>query len=310
MFFFNAVNPTFRNGGFINISKKAIYDLIPDNYYPKTILVYPKTTYDFKALLELSNITFPVIVKPDKGLRGVLVKKLESTEALEIYHQKVSFEYLIQDYIDYPYEAGIFYVKKPNQSHGTITGIVQKEFLTVTGDGISTIEQLLKKNPRFEFQLPTLKKDLGEACQLILKPNYSKTLVPFGNHCRGSMFINANQYITPKLIQNIDAVCQQIEGFYYGRIDLKFKSWSDLNEGLNFSIIEINGAMSEPAHIYDPNNTYIKGLKEIIRHYQHLFEISRQNHALGLPFLSYKEAIKEFKEHFATVSSFTKVFEA
>ena len=301
MFFFNAVNPTFRNGGFINVSKKAIYDLIPESYYPKTLLVYPNTIYDFK------NITFPVIVKPDKGLRGALVKKLESVEALETYHQKARFEYLIQDYSDYPYEAGIFYVRKPNQSFGTITGIVQKEFLTVTGDGISTIEQLLKKKPRFEFQLKTLKKDIGDDYQNILKPNCSKTLVPFGNHCRGSMFINANKYITPKLIENIDAVCQQIDGFYYGRIDLKFKSWDDLNEGKHFSIIEINGAMSEPAHIYDPNNTYLKGLKEIIRHYHHLFEISKQNHALGLPFLSYKEAVKEFQEHFATVSSFTKV---
>lgn len=307
MFFFNAVNPTFKNGGFINMSKKAIYDLIPDTYYPKTILVQPNTTYDLKSILQNSNISFPVIVKPDKGLRGVLVKKLESIEALETYHKKASFEYLIQEYVDYPYEAGIFYVKKPNQSQGMITGIVQKEFLTVTGDGVSTIEQLLKKSPRFEFQLPTLKKDLADQCQHVLEVNCTKTLVPFGNHCRGSMFVNANHYITPKLIQNIDAVCQQIDGFYYGRIDLKFKSWSDLNEGQQFSIIEINGAMSEPAHIYDPNNNYIKGLKEIIRHYRHLFEISRQNHALGLPFLSYKEAVKEFKEHFATVSNFTKV---
>lgn len=307
MFFFNTVNPTFKNGGFINVSKKAIYNLIPDTYYPKTVLVFPNTSYNFKALLKMSNITFPVIVKPDKGLRGVLVKKLESIEALEAYHQKASFEYLIQEYVDYPYEAGIFYVKKPNQSSGTITGIVQKEFLTVTGDGTSTIEQLLKKNPRFEFQIPILKKHLAEEYNYILKPNCSKILVPFGNHCRGSMFMDANKYITPKLIQNIDAVCQQIDGFYYGRIDLKFKSWSDLNEGQHFSIIEINGAMSEPAHIYDPNNPYLKGLKEIIRHYHHLFEISRQNHALGLPFLGYKEAVKEFKEHFATMSNFTKV---
>jgi hypothetical protein len=38
-FFFNASNPTIKNGGFIMVSKKAIYNLIPQKYYPITELI-------------------------------------------------------------------------------------------------------------------------------------------------------------------------------------------------------------------------------------------------------------------------------
>ena len=40
-FYFNASNPSIKNGGFFMESKKEIYDLIPQKYYPKTLLVNP-----------------------------------------------------------------------------------------------------------------------------------------------------------------------------------------------------------------------------------------------------------------------------
>jgi len=42
-----------------------------------------------------------------------------------------------------PKEMGIFYVGFPNDEYLKITGILEKEFFTVPGDGVSTIEQLL-----------------------------------------------------------------------------------------------------------------------------------------------------------------------
>jgi hypothetical protein len=47
----------------------------------------------------------------------------------------------------------------------------------------------------------------------------------------------------------------QIPEFYYGRLDIMFTSWEDLAQGLNFSIVEVNGAGSEPTHIYDPKHS-------------------------------------------------------
>ena len=38
-FFFNAANPSIKNGGMAMESKKDIYDLIPKEYIPKTALI-------------------------------------------------------------------------------------------------------------------------------------------------------------------------------------------------------------------------------------------------------------------------------
>ena len=75
IFFFNACNPLMKNGGFIMDSKREIYGLIPQKYYPITDFIKEKTPYkEVETLLESSKINFPFIVKPDIGLRGSAVK--------------------------------------------------------------------------------------------------------------------------------------------------------------------------------------------------------------------------------------------
>ena len=132
-------------------SKKAIYDLIPQKYYPKTELIKDQISFDeVIKKIDNSEIKLPFIVKPDIGLRGSAVKKIMHLDELKKYHQKADFDYLLQNLIPYENEVGIFYVRFPNEKKGKITGIVSKEFLIINGDGIATIEELIKQNPRFE----------------------------------------------------------------------------------------------------------------------------------------------------------------
>jgi len=298
-FYFNASNPTIKNGGFLMESKKEIYDLIPQKYYPKTILISKSETVD--TILEncdLENIVFPLIAKPDVGLRGTAVKKITNKEELKAYHDRADFNYLIQNLIPYSREIGLFYVRYPNQEKGTITGIVEKEFLIVTGDGKSTIEELLLQNPRFAFQIPVLKTELNEKINEVLKDGEQLNLVPYGNHCRGSKFIDASHYITPQLIERFNTICKEIDGFYFGRMDIMFESYEALERGENFEIIEINGALSEPTHIYDPKHSLFYGWKELTRHFHYMYEISKISHEqFNNPYLNFKDGLKEFKKH-------------
>ena len=80
-------------------------------------------------------------------------------------------------------------------------------------------------------------------------------MVPYGNHSRGSKFIDLSNLIDEQLSSTINLICLSIPDFYYGRLDIKFKDWEDLKNGKNFSIIEVNGAGSEPTHIYDPKHS-------------------------------------------------------
>ncbi len=70
-------------------SKKAIYDLIPQRYYPKTELIKEGTSLEeIEKIIEEAEIKYPLIAKPDIGLRGSGVKKIDTIEDLKAYAEK------------------------------------------------------------------------------------------------------------------------------------------------------------------------------------------------------------------------------
>lgn len=298
IFFFNASNPSIKNGGFMMESKKKIYDLIPQQYYPKTILIKEATSFEIVLkTIEDYKINYPFIAKPDIGLRGSGVKKINSQDDLLQYSQKADFDYIIQNLIPYENEVGIFYVRYPNENKGRITGIVSKEFMIVTGDGVSSIETLINKNPRYELQLKSLQKEYGKQLLDVLPKGEKRNLVPYGNHARGAKFIDVSHWLTTELSAAIDEMCVQISGFYFGRLDVMYHTFEELERGINFLVVELNGAASEPTHIYDPKHSIWFAWKELARHITYMYEISVENHKKGFPYLGCKEGIREYKLH-------------
>lgn len=297
-FFFNASNPTIKNGGFFMESKKEIYDLIPQEYYPKTLLFNAKEDINtVSKSIQNIGIKFPLIAKPDIGLRGTAVKKINNLQELKSYLEHANFDFLIQDLIPFENEIGLFYVKLPKSEKGTLTGLVSKEFLILKGNGIDTIRELLKKDPRFELQIPALQKEFPDIIDSILEENKILNLVPYGNHCRGTKFVDASHEITPKMIESFNKICSKINGFHFGRMDIMYNNYKDLEEGKNFQIVEINGAISEPTHMYDPKHSLFYGWKELTRHFHYMYLISKENHKNGAKYLTFKEGINEFKNH-------------
>ena len=235
-------------------------------------------------------------------MQGLAVKQLDNEKELAAYAASSKVDFLIQQFVSYENEVGIFYYRYPNEKQGHISGIVQKEFLTVTGDAVSTIEQLLKKDKRFVLQLSILQQDMGDELQHILNSGESRILVPYGNHIRGAKFIDASNLIDEELTAVIDTACKQVEGFYFGRMDIRFNNWEELRQGKNFSIIELNGAGSEPTHMYDPRHSVWNAWKEIIRHWNILAKISLINHRkLKLPYMTTAEGMQMFRDNNAYV---------
>jgi hypothetical protein len=281
-------------------SKKAIYNLIPQKYYPKTELILEgSTTVEILKIINNSGIQYPFIAKPDIGLRGSAVKKINTEIDLEKYRNNANFNFIIQDLIPYENEIGIFYVRYPHEKTGRITGIVSKEFLIVTGNGTSTIEELLKENPRYQMQLMVLKQEYGKQLLDILPEGEKRNLVPYGNHARGAKFIDGSHWITPKLTKVINEMCLQIDGFYFGRLDIMYSNLEDFEQGKNFAVVELNGAASEPTHIYDPKHSLWFAWRELARHITYMYEISVENHKKGIPYLTFSEGIEQHKLHFA-----------
>jgi hypothetical protein len=298
LFFFSASNPTIENGGLLMERKSDIYDIMPSQYYPKTLLVKEGlSTQAIKLLIAEQAFNFPVIVKPDIGGKGRGVRKIDSIEDAVAYIHFAQFPMLVQALVDYKNEAGVFYYRLPWEKNGKISGIVAKEFLTIIGDGNSTVEKLVMQNERYILQLDALRKMNDVNLTEVVKVGEEKILVPFGNHARGAKFIDASNKITAALEKSIDEICKQVPQFYYGRLDIMFTNWQDLEQGKNLSIIELNGAGSEPTHIYDPSHSIFFAWKEIIWHWKLLYRISVWNHKhLHIPYLPFKAGIKMFKE--------------
>ena len=81
-------------------------------------------------------------------------------------------------------------------------------------------------------------------------------------------------------------------------MDIRYSTWEELKEGKNFSIIELNGAGSEPTHIYDPQHSLMYAWKEIIKHWTILYKVSRENHhPEKRPYMSLRSGFSMFKEN-------------
>ncbi|MBL0881972.1 MAG: D-alanine--D-alanine ligase [Chitinophagaceae bacterium] len=301
-FYINATNPGIPNGGFLMESKKEIYDILPFGSYPTTLFFVAGTKSETVInRLQKENLYFPLIGKPDIGMRGMSVKKLENEEDVKAYVQHADFDFLIQSYIPFEEEVGIFYYRIPGEEKGKITGIVGKEFLSVIGDGVSTIDQLLQLDPRYILQLPVLRKTMREELNIVLNKGEQRVLVPYGNHARGAKFIDLSHLADEKLNAIIDALAKQIKGFYYGRMDIRYESIDLLRAGKSFMIVELNGSGSEPTHIYDPKHSVFYAWREIARHWKIMCKISILNHAKGVPYMTRTEGLAMLKANAALI---------
>ncbi|GIL21940.1 MAG: D-alanine--D-alanine ligase [Bacteroidota bacterium] len=289
LFYFSASNPSILTGGMMGESKFDVLSLIPDSVKPKTVLIaLPASTQKVLQILEANGLTLPVIFKPDVGERGWMVRKIESKEDIEQYLSEIKIDFIAQEFVQLPLEYGVFYVRFPSQPNGFVNSITGKEFLSVTGDGTKTLKQLILEKDRAKIQWQTLKQVYQSRLNEIVPQGKKIELVSIGNHCLGTTFINCNHLITEKLSASFDAISRQIDGFYFGRFDLRCASEADLESG-NVKIMELNGCGAEPAHIYHPGASLFTGIRTIITHWKNLYRVSKENHQRGVAYLSFKE---------------------
>ena len=143
---------------------------------------------------------------------------------------------------------------------------------------------LLNTNPRAILQLRRLELTEPRCLNHMHSAGEIFTLyLPTGIMHGVLLFLDDSGSVNEKLVKVMDEICRQIPDFYFGRLDIRYQSRELLEEGKSFFILEVNGAGSEPTHMYDPRHSIFFAWKEIIRHWVILFKISRANHQLGYP---------------------------
>jgi hypothetical protein len=291
-------NPTIHTGGLAAESKGDILAMVQgpaSHSIPRWVRFLPGE--DALAAMHRGGLHFPIVAKPDIGQRGAGVRlirrKAELTEYLAAYEAKVPI--ILQELADLPGEAGIFWIRHPEAPSGFIYSLTLKEFPQLTGDGRSTIAELIRANPRTALQARLFRRRLGGALANIPALGERVPLVFCGNHCQGAIFRDGSAHITEELTDWMNQFAGSIPEFWFGRLDVRFPDLDSLRRGVGLRVIEINGASAEATNIWDPDFGLLAAWRTLAGQFSHLFRIAESNRRRGFQPMRLRDLIREIR---------------
>ena len=286
-----AANPGITAGGMVGEGKREYFDSMGPLARAATApwtSVRNTPQLDHNALLAAitkAGLSFPLIAKPDLGLCGHGVRRIDSLEELADYASAypVNETIVLQHYLAMEHEAGIFYARDPRTGAGRIIGLALRRYPHVTGDGHATVGALMQADPRAR-RIAASDRHLCKV-DLLRVPAVGETvrLATIGSTRVGGLYLDGAALITPALIAAIDAIARDMGAFHFGRFDVRFASEEALRQGGGFYIMEVNGAGSEAIEAWDPATGLFAGLGQVFAKQRLLFEIGAANLRRGAP---------------------------
>ncbi len=312
-----AANPSFPGGGFFGESKAEILALAVRHARdwvapfiridrPPAPGLAPGTpaaaeTAAALAALRDAGIELPVVAKPDLGCRGAGVKLVRTPAQLQAYLQAFpqGASLVLQRLVPFEGEAGIFYCRRPGQAQGRIVSITLKYFPHVVGDGQRTLRELILADPRAGRLSHLYLRRHTERLDTVPAFGEAVRLAFAGSHSRGAIFRNGTHLVTPEMEARFEAIARALPEFHFGRFDVRFERFADVQAGGGFSIVEINGAGAESTHIWDRKTGLLQAWRDLMRQYRWLFEIGAANRRRGfapMAWAAFKQGYRREKQ--------------
>ena len=279
----SAADPSLAIGGLVGESKCDYFDQVEPNlrrWLARTTKVAAGATVvaDARAELTRMGLAFPVIAKPDIGWCGFGVRRIDDEAALDDYVSAYpkGETLLLQSFLDLPGEAGLFYVRRPEEGRGRLLSLTVRHPPQVVGDGVSTIRTLLSLDGRLRGRSKSY-EDLDR----VPGAGETATLSTVWSHRMGGRYRDLSSAITPALEETIDAIASSMPNLHVARFDVRFASLAGLASGEDFKVIEINGAGSEAIEFFDPNVPFFTAYRGILAKQAMVFEIADRNRRRG-----------------------------
>lgn len=282
-----AANPSFPGGGFVGESKAQILSMAvqhaPEWVAPFVCIDSPAQADDALATLAAAGLALPVVAKPDLGCRGAGVKLVRTKDDLAAYLAAFprGATLLLQQLVPHEGEAGVFYVREPGQPRGRIVSLTLKYFPHVTGDGRRSLRELIEADPRAGRLRHLYLHRHAARLSSVPRAGEAVRLAFAGSHSRGAIFRDGTPLVTPAMEAAFDAIAKAFPEFHFGRFDIRFPSFAELQQGRGFTIVEVNGAGAESTHIWDRKTPLLKAWRDLMRQYRWLFTIGAANRARG-----------------------------
>ncbi len=285
-------NPKLPVSGFVGVGKSEIMKqatgLCDETILPWICYVVDASPLDRQAdqvvnIAADKDIEFPFVCKPDLGCRGSGVKLIADREQLSTYLGAYpdSTAIIVQRLASWEPEAGVFYVRMPGATSGEIVSLALKYSPYVIGDGVSTLEELIARDSRASHLQHLYAKRHRDNLGKVIESGEKYRLVFSISHCRGAIFRDGSEFITPEMTDQVNRIMRGLPEFYYGRLDIKFQDTDSLMLGQNLEIVEINAASSESLHIWDRDAALHDAVGTLLWQYRTLFRIGRANRERG-----------------------------
>ena len=285
----SAANPAITSGGLVGEGKLEYFDIMGPLARQVTAAscgVVASRDVTAEALREAmlaAALGFPVVAKPNLGLCGYGVRRIDDAQALLAYVQAFPTGEMVvlQHYLPQEGEAGIFYARDPETDFGRVVGLALRYFPRVTGDGCATLTQLMARDVRTGRLRGTPRHEFSHDLQRVPALGESVRLATIGSTRVGGLYRNGLVHATPALQRVVDAIARDMQTFHFGRFDVRFDSIAGLEAG-HFTIMEVNGAGSEAIEAWDPDIGMLQGFRMIFAKQALLFSIGDAMRAKGI----------------------------
>lgn len=253
---------------------------------------------------------YPIILKPDTSQRGHGLKLARSDQDVYEYFNSMTRDAIIQAFDPGPEEIGLLWSRRPgegdatDEAPGEVFSVTRKSFPAIVGDGKHTLEELIWRHPRYRMQARVFLKRFADEQRRVLENGERFPLGIAGNHCQGSMFRDGSDLITSELAKRIDEIAQAYRDessgrrVDFGRFDLRYADENELKRGRGFTIIELNGTMSESTNIYDPDRSLVWRYGVLFRQWKRLYAIGAQRRREGVRPMGPRPLLRALREHY------------
>jgi hypothetical protein len=299
---FTAANPSIPAGGFVGESKHQILNNLKQAaaWLPSSTLLEgslpARRIAKAEEFMRQHGLQFPIVLKPDAGQRGSGLSIARSPEMLREYLTLAAYPVILQEYVPGE-EYGVFYYRYPGDKRGRILSVTEKRMPTILGDGRRTLEELILVDDRAVCMSDFYLRKNAERIQEVPAAGEKVQLVEIGTHCRGAIFLDGGDTITPALEEVIDRIAKTFDGFFFGRFDICVPSRQDFMAGRNMKIIELNGVTSEATHIYDPKFSLFDAYRVLFQQWRIAFEIGDRNRMRGTKPASLRDLLDASREY-------------
>jgi hypothetical protein len=233
------------------------------------------TTADLVRAMVAAGLDFPVVVKPDLGWCGYGVSKMADADALAAYLSRFprGQTLLLQRYLPEDGEAGLFYVRHPDDATGSLIGVLLRHYPRVVGNGRDTIAELIAADDRLTRLTGSALHRCSHDPDAVPRPGETVRLSTIASTRVGGRYEDATAGVTPALTARVEAIARDMQDFHVGRFDVRYTTIDALRRG-DFTIMEVNGAGSEAVHAWDPKYSITDVYRIVFAKQRLLFRIA------------------------------------